>query len=174
VIISILFIFFAVAAIAAALYILFSKSLIYSAFALLATFVSVAAVFILSGAGFVGIAQIMIYVGGILILLIFGIMLTKKVAIPLPNTTFGQKFRGILAAGAVFTVFLTVILSVNFETISWISASASTNRTLEGSTISAIGIKLMTAYILPFELSALVLMIALIGAGFIAKRFKES
>ncbi len=72
------FILFSIIIVASAFYVLWSKSVVHSAFALLFTFLGVAAIFVLASADFLAVAQIMIYVGGILVLLVFGVLLTNK------------------------------------------------------------------------------------------------
>src|SRR6266566_9119307 len=75
---QVIFYFFAVLTVASAAIVVFSSSLIYSAFALLFTFFGVAALYVFLGADFLAATQLVIYVGGILILLLFGVMLTHK------------------------------------------------------------------------------------------------
>src|SRR6266567_6723821 len=76
---QVIFYFFAVLTVASAAIVVFSSSLIYSAFALLFTFFGVAALYVFLGADFLAATQLVIYVGGILILLLFGVMLTHKI-----------------------------------------------------------------------------------------------
>src|ERR1043165_5263419 len=59
--------------------VVFSRNIIYSAFSLLFTFFGVAGIYVLLNADFLAVAQVLIYVGGILVLLLFGVMLTNKV-----------------------------------------------------------------------------------------------
>ena len=75
---QIVFYSFAVLTVGSAAVVVFSKSLIRSAFALLFTFFGVAALYAFLGADFLAAAQMVIYVGGILVLLLFGVMLTHK------------------------------------------------------------------------------------------------
>src|SRR5919197_4844541 len=97
-----IFYFFAVLTVASAAIVVFSRSLIYSAFALLFTFFGVAALYVFLGADFLAATQVVIYVGGILILLLFGVMLTHKLYdLNLRTETF-QFIPGVLIALAVF------------------------------------------------------------------------
>ena len=75
---TILLIAFTALAAGSAIFIMFTKNILYAALALMTTFLSMAVIFIFLGAEFVAITQILVYVGGILILLVFGIMLTNK------------------------------------------------------------------------------------------------
>ncbi|KAA0993996.1 NADH-quinone oxidoreductase subunit J family protein [Dyadobacter aurulentus] len=158
---------FSTLAIVAALFILFSKNLIYAAFALFLTFLGVAALFVLAGADFLGVSQIMIYVGGILVLLIFGIMLTQRaikddspsrhnrVDVPVSRKVWG----GLIGFGIVM-IFTRIIFSANFR----MSGEAVSRK----STIKTIGVELMTTHLLPFEIAAVLLLVALVGAAYLA------
>src|SRR4249920_2009681 len=74
-----IFFFFAVITLASASIVVFSRNIIYSAFSLLFTFFGVAGMYVLLNADFIAVAQVLIYVGGILVLLLFGVMLTNKI-----------------------------------------------------------------------------------------------
>src|SRR5438046_3678724 len=75
---KVIFYLFAALTVASAAIVVFSRSLIYSAFALLFTFFGVAGLYVLLGADFLAATQLLVYVGGILVLLLFGVMLTHK------------------------------------------------------------------------------------------------
>ena len=75
---AIVFYVFAVVTVASAAVVVLARSLIYSAFALLFTFFGVAGLYVLLGADFLAATQLLVYVGGILVLLLFGVMLTHK------------------------------------------------------------------------------------------------
>src|SRR5436189_5512414 len=107
---QVIFYFFAILTVASAAIVVFSRSLIYSAFALLFTFFGVAALYVFLGADFLAATQLVIYVGGILILLLFGVMLTHKLYdLDLRTETF-QFFPGLLVTSAVFLTLGGVML----------------------------------------------------------------
>ncbi|MBU0506701.1 MAG: NADH-quinone oxidoreductase subunit J [bacterium] len=140
----------------------FSRNLIYSAFALFGTFLGVAATFIMLGAPFVGLVQIVVYAGGILILTIFAVMLTAKIkASEITNPVLNIKIAIPLF---LLTLFLLVYFLVNNF---WSGSTALPHK--EGS-IVAIGNALLTEYLLPFELISIVLLITMIGAAIITRR----
>ncbi|WP_025762673.1 NADH-quinone oxidoreductase subunit J family protein [Dyadobacter tibetensis] len=158
---------FAFLAIASALFILLSKNLIYSAFSLFLTFLGVAALYVLAGADFLAVTQIMIYVGGVLVLLIFGIMLTQQTNKGAHSSTSnrimaesGRRFPGFALALLCFLFFTYVILSANFRIAG--------NVNLSKSTIKTIGVELMTSHLLPFEIAGILLLVALVGAAYLA------
>ena len=76
---AIVFYLFAAISVGSALLVVLARSLIYSAFALLGAFFGVAGLYVLLGADFLAATQLLVYVGGILVLLLFGVMLTHKI-----------------------------------------------------------------------------------------------
>jgi NADH:ubiquinone oxidoreductase subunit 6 (subunit J) len=145
---------------------------LHAAFALLLTFLGVAALYVLAGADFLGITQILVYVGGILVLLIFGIMLTNQAG----NKSGGKnliltenlnRFWGILVALSFFGVLFYTFTQAGFQELEQQHFGEITNH---ASTIQITGIQLMTDYVLPFEIIGVLLMIALVGASFIASK----
>lgn len=163
----IIFYIFSALTIAAGLFILFSKNLIYGAFALFVAFLGVAALYVLAGADFLAVSQIMIYVGGILVLLIFGIMLTQQKEksddasrhnrVEVPVT---RKWWGFLIGGGFFVLLVRVIAASDFRMAGEEMSSKST--------IKTIGVELMTSHLLPFEIAAILLLVALVGAAYLA------
>ena len=162
--VQIVFYFFAVMTIASAAVVVFARSLIRSAFALLFTFFGVAGLYAFLGADFLAATQMVIYVGGILVLLLFGVMLTHKLYdLNLKSETF-QVGPALVVVLAVFGLLVTVMLRTHWH-VSGQYAPAPTT--------AAIGELLMKDYILPFEVASILLLMALIGAAMIVRRRKE-
>jgi len=157
--IDILFYFFAGLAAISSVTILLTKNVLYAACALVVTFLSVAALYVLAGAEFLAITQIMIYVGGIVVLLIFGVMLTNKLKGKALVTSSHNPVIGVLVAVILFAGLYYTMGAIDFATL---QTAAPTNN------INTLGIGLMTNYILPFEVAAIVLLLGLIGASTIA------
>lgn len=166
----IIFYIFAALLVLSALLMLFTKNVIYAAFLLIITFLSVAAIFVFMLADFVAITQVLVYVGGILVLLIFGVMLTNRLSGEPIITENHNIFTGSLIGFSFFALLLYNIKVADFTSQEWINKSVSSNSTDITSTIKALGINFMSDYILPFELTAILLLIALIGAAYIAGR----
>jgi NADH-quinone oxidoreductase subunit J len=161
---QIVFYFFAALTVLSAAVVVFSRNLIHSAFALLFTFFGVAALYVFLGADFLAATQMVIYVGGILVLLIFGVMLTHKLYdMKLKSETY-QFWPGLALMAIVFLSLVGVMLRTT-----WHSQGT---RALNPTT-AAIGELLMKEYILPFELASIFLLIALIGAAMIVRRRSE-
>jgi NADH-quinone oxidoreductase subunit J len=158
------FYFFGALTVGSAAVVVFSKNLIHSAFALLFTFFGVAALYAFMGADFLAATQMVIYVGGILVLLLFGVMLTHKLYdLNLKAETF-QFLPALLAAVAVFAILTTFMLQAHWR-------AAEPQQSVP--TTAAIGILFMKDYILPFEVASILLLLALIGAAMIVRRRSE-
>ncbi|WP_338873187.1 NADH-quinone oxidoreductase subunit J [Spirosoma sp. SC4-14] len=173
--IQIAFYGFAALAIGAALAILLTRNVLYAAFFLLLTLLGVAGLFVLASADFLAIAQIMIYVGGVLVLVIFGVMLTHKkntgtdINSQTPNTIPALNRSGsyawlvaVLVAGSLFIALYTLLARANF---SLLNGSGSVGWQ---SSIGTIGKQLMTEYLIPFEITGILLLAALVGATYLA------
>ncbi|GAB3266385.1 NADH-quinone oxidoreductase subunit J [Larkinella harenae] len=152
-----------------ALAILLTKNALYAAFFLLLTLLGVAGLFVLAGADFLAASQIMIYVGGVLVLIIFGVMLTHKADVT--QTDYAQpnhiltKHRSwlwaLLVAGGIFSILYRALVHGNFVLL---NQGVPAYR----STVDTIGRQLMTEFLIPFEIAGVLLLIALIGATTIA------
>ena len=149
-----------------ALVVLFTRNILYAAFSLLLTFLGISAVYVLAGADFLAVMQIMVYVGGVLVLLIFGVMLTNQVAGKSVQTQHHNQFWGLLIGGALFFLLAKAIWQTDMNSLAWIS----TSETIQTSTVPTLGIQLMSDFILPLELTAVLLLVALIGAAYVAQR----
>lgn len=167
---QVIFYIFAALTALSALLILFTRNVLHAAFLLIICFLGVAAVYVFAGADFVAITQVMVYVGGILVLMIFGVMLTNKISGQAVTTQTYHRFWGGMIGASVFSLLLYGIIKANVSSLQWIAKAQSSGEVVKESTIQLIGIKLMSEYILPFEVAAVLLLIALIGAAYIAQR----
>jgi NADH-quinone oxidoreductase subunit J len=159
---DIVFYVFAFITVVSAFIVVFSRNIIYAAFSLLFTFFGVAGLYVLLNADFLAVTQILIYVGGILVLLLFGVMLTSRVI----NVD--------IKTGTIQTVPALVLVAIVAGSLSGLFYStwkdASAPETSVVTTTPALGEMLMTSYLLPFEIASVVLLVALIGAALIARR----
>lgn len=167
---QIIFYAFAAIVVISAGMILFTRNVLYAAFLLIIVFLGVAAVYVFAGADFLAITQILVYVGGILVLMIFGVMLTNKLAGQAVITEGQHYFWGTLIGLSLFGLLTHTMLQINFSKLEWIQQAEAEGQIIESSTIQTIGVQLMTDYVLPFEVAGILLLVALIGAAFIAKR----
>jgi NADH-quinone oxidoreductase subunit J len=164
---DILFFVFALITIVSACIVVFSKNLMYAAFSLLFTFFGVAALYVLLYADFLAVTQVLIYVGGILVLLLFGVMLTSKVV------------KVEIQTGTLHVVPAMILVAVVAGTLSglyystWKSVPAVTGAA-PTTTTAALGEMLMTTYLLPFEIASVILLVALIGAAWTARKSRKA
>jgi len=163
---DIVFYVFAFIVLCSAFIVVFSRSIIYSAFALLFTFFGVAGLYALLQADFLAVTQILIYVGGILVLLLFGVMLTNKVVSVDIKTGTLQTLPAMLIVAVVAGSLSGLFYST------WKQVPAASPSALK-STTPALGEMLMTSYLLPFEVASVVLLVALIGAALISRRERK-
>jgi NADH-quinone oxidoreductase subunit J len=159
---QIVFYTFAALVVGSAALVVLGQNLVHSAFALLATFFGVAVFYVLLGADFLAGAQVLIYVGGILILLLFGVMLTHRVYDMNLKTETIQFWPGLGVAAAVFLTITYVMYRTPWRRLGF--------GVFEGPTTASIGELFMTKYILPFEAASVLLLVALMGAAMIVRR----
>ncbi len=146
---------------AASLAIAFSKNLVYSAFALLGSLGGTAGLFILLGADFVGVIQVLVYVGGILVLYLFAVLMTSGIAdVKLSNPMTSWKI-----AVPAFLIFTGLLVKLIFST-RWLLSDQITFQP----TTAEIGEALLKEYLLPFELISILLLATLVGAVALARR----
>ena len=155
------FYLFAVITVGSGVVVVFSTRLIHAVFALLFTLFGVAGLYVFLGAEFLAGAQVLVYVGGILMLLVFGVMLTHRIYDQKILAERVQFVPSVLVVGAVFALLLFVIYKTPWRL---------SGTDLSADSTSQIGKLLMTDYLLPFEVASVLLLIALIGAALLARR----
>jgi NADH-quinone oxidoreductase subunit J len=162
--------FFAVALfiIGCAVMMLSFRKVIYMALAIGGVFIGCAALYLLLGAEFVGISQVLIYAGAITILIMFAIMLTNHEATEPPMQ---WNVRNVLAAVGSVLLGVVILLAIRSTRFPAVDTSADPNG--GNSNPIAIGLMLFKQYAIPFELVSLLLIVALVGAVLLAKERKE-
>lgn|SRR5262245_10985081 len=162
---DVLFCVIALVTVGSAAIVVLSRSLIYSAFALLFTFFGVAIIYVLLGADFLAATQVLIYVGGILVLLLFGVMLTHRLYnLSLKTETF-QLIPGMLIALSVFTSLALAATQTRWKLVP--------DKSLQPTT-ETIGRLFMEEYLLPFEIASILLLVALVGAAMLVRRRSDA
>ena len=159
-----LFYFIGFLAVISALFVVLNRNPVYSAVMLVFCFFSLAALYVLLEAYFVAVLEIIVYAGAIMVLFLFVIMLIN-VGNEMKTSKYLQKTKAIPLF--LMSLFLLNILLL----ILWRSEGLhqpSTISTVGG--IAAIGQALFTKYVLPFEIASLLLLVALIGTVYLAKR----
>ena len=138
----------------------FSRNVVHSTFALLGTFMGVVGIYVMLAADFVAMVQLLVYVGGILVLTIFAVMLTQGIA----DVTVSNRAVGRGPALIVSAVAGAVMIFAVFKT-PWHQG----HRAIVNPTTYGIGNAFLGTYALPFELASIVLLAALIGAVVISR-----
>jgi NADH-quinone oxidoreductase subunit J len=154
------FVAVALATALAAVRVVTTRNVVHAALYLLVVLAGAAALFLLFTAEFVGWVQVLIYVGAVVVLLLFGLMLTRA---PIGATARDTQTRGVaaLAAGLIFVVTSTILWKA-FE-----------GRELDFSDVfstEVLGTTLFTRYVLPFEVVSVLLLAALVGAVVLARK----
>ncbi len=192
---DIFFYLFALVIVTSAVLVAFSHNIVHAAFALLFTFFGIAGVYVILSADFLAVAQILIYVGGILILLVFGVMLTNRVSNIDIRAAVRSRIPAFLLCGALLFIIVSLVTSghwIRYDQPPWKGspwnhdAVASVTTPMQGTptevsnnqgsqgTALEIGKLAMTDYLLPFELVSIVLLVALIGAATLARQDKSN
>jgi NADH-quinone oxidoreductase subunit J len=188
---DIFFYLFAIAIVASALVVCWSHNIVHAAFSLLFTFFGIAGIYVLLSADFLAISQILIYVGGILVLIVFGVMLTNRVTNIDIRAALRSRIPALILCGALGFLLISLLTDshwIRYDQVPWKQSPwhedviqrvttplQGTVRELldkQGSqgTAAEIGKLMLTDYLLPFELLSIVLLVALIGAAMIARQ----
>lgn len=155
---------FSASIIIAGAYVFFAKNILYALYALMAVLVSISGIYILAGADFIAVSHLMIYVGGILILLLFGIMMggTKKVRNDILRIENVNALWSVIVAFVVFSALLWLIKGSVF--------AGDFQPELNQNTVKLIGLNLMTRNLLILESLGILLLLALIGSTYLASK----
>jgi NAD(P)H-quinone oxidoreductase subunit 6 len=142
----------------------FSKNIVRSAFALLLTFFGVAGLYALLSADLVAVIQLMVYVGGVLVVMLFAVMLTARIAdVRASNRSLG------MIAGVAATVPLAAGLC-------WIAVQIPLpvpELAPQPPLSAAVGNALLQGYVVPFEVASVLLLAALIGAVVLSRGWRD-
>ncbi|WP_055667183.1 NADH-quinone oxidoreductase subunit J [Desnuesiella massiliensis] len=162
---SILFYIISAFIIFAALKMVLSTNLVHSALFMAATFIGIAMIYLLLNADYLAVVQIMVYVGAISILFVFGVMLTKRGDMGESSGFNRYKVYGAFTALAIFLAFARIIISSEFAPVAG---------TAPESTIMDIASLLLNDYSVAFEIAGILLLVATVGAIVIGKGVKQS
>jgi len=158
---ALIFYLLAALTIASALIVALSRNIVYSAFSLLGTFMGVAGLYAMLAADFVAVIQILVYVGGILVLIIFAVMLTHRIDdVAVSNRSVGRLPAALIVAA------VGVLMGIGVTAAHW----AQKADVQVAPTTYGIGDAFLGPYILPFELASVVLLVVLIGAVVVSRK----
>ena len=161
-------VFYALAGLAVlgALGVVLGRNIVHSALCLTASFIGVGCLYIFLSADFMGAVQILVYGGAVAILIVMAIMLTRRedMAHSNPSRSIPHQLAAFVVSGMFLLVMAAVALMSPFQT-------APVDL---GDTVTGIADLMLTKYVLPFEIVAVLLLIAMIGAIILAKGVDES
>ena len=161
--IQIVFLIAAALTLGAGIVVVTARNLVHAALALIVTLFGVAILFVLLEAGFLAAVQVVLYIGAIAILIIFAIMLTRRV---MQDTGPQTNRYGALAAGFAAVLFVTLWLVLQqvpgFQQV--------VRQDIPADNLEQLGFALVdpNQYMLPFELASVLLLVALIGSIIVA------
>ncbi|MBZ7927463.1 NADH-quinone oxidoreductase subunit J (plasmid) [Ensifer adhaerens] len=158
------FLLFAAGAVITALTVVIARNPVHSALALMACFLQISAIFVLLEAPLLAVVQIFVYVGAIMVLFLFVIMMIDV------REAVLQRF---LPGGNLPALVLLVLLGIEMAVLALWSNRLSVGEPVvarQGDTIRQLGTALFTDYLLPFEVASVILLAALVGAIVLARK----
>jgi NADH-quinone oxidoreductase subunit J len=161
----VIFLITAALTLGAAIYVVTARNLVHAALALIATFFGVAILFVLLEAGFLAAVQVVLYIGAIAILIIFAIMLTRRV---MQDT--GPQTNRLWGLSAVLALITFGALLVTFQLVPTLQTVNAAAAPAADTVLTNLGYGFVdpSKYLLPFELASVLLLVALIGSIVIA------
>lgn len=157
------FIPIAIIAIGSAIGLLASRNAIYAALFLIINFVTVSILYFILGAPFIALAQITIYAGSIMVLFLFVIMLIGTEKLPRSNVLSWQKPAAIVLSSLLLVECAFFIYKQAVHATDWPELTAAISSPNE------IGLKLFNQYLLPFEITSIILLVAVVGAIYLTR-----
>ncbi len=144
------------------LWVALSSNIVHAAFSLLFTFFGIAGLYALLGADFIAVVQVIVYIGGILILIIFGVMMTQRGKMLPTSIRLPGNLLAAILSGVMLVALILAALRSNWPSTPHPGQPKPTS--------AAIGDLLLSKYLIPFELASLLLLGVLVGAVLIVRR----
>lgn len=160
---DLVFVLLALLTVVPAVWVVFSKNIVHAGFSLLFTLLGVAGFYAYLGADFLAVTQVMVYVGGVLVLILFTVMMTHVPAAGKRRHGLDRYVPPAVFGAAVFGVLYKVITSVDWKATEMAGKATTTE----------IGVNLMTTYIFPFEYVSIVLLAAMVGAAILIRERRD-
>ncbi len=156
----IVFIIVSLVTLGAAWKVVTGKNVFHNALFMILSFIGVAALYVLLEAEFLVVMQILVYVGAISILIIFTVMLSRRLMAGDQSQRNSQWWIAAIVSGALFLVFGVMLLKVTWPAVA---------EELPKDIIASLGESFMGTYVLPFEVTSIILLVALVGSIMIAR-----
>lgn len=158
-----LFFFIALVAVASAVYFVFAKNPLYAILSLIVTFFSIAALYVLLNAQFLGIVQVIVYAGAIMVLFLYVLMMLNLNAKDESKKHNLMKFTGIISAGIIFVGMIGAYKGIAMtNSVADVDSQIGLTKNL--------GKLLFNEYVLPFELASILILAGIVGSVLIGKK----
>ena len=170
---QIIFFILAAVTLTSAIVVVTMRNLFHAALALMVSFLGVAGIYVLLEAGFLGMAQLLVYIGAISILIIFAIMMTRRL-MQTSESPFNSQAVAALVGALIALVILVVVIARLYplapSTETLLGAAPPVAPAILDSSVARMGRSFVSAdaYFLPFELASVLLLAALVGSIIIA------
>lgn len=171
---GLLFIALAVIVVFSAFLVATQRDIVRAATALFVCLLGVAGLYLFLAAEFLAFVQVMVYVGGTTVLILFGVMLTARKPVETSKRGSWRPAAGIVAAGAVLLPLLGVIIGLGTGgKRQWAAGTGAPGETIAPHGVRHLGDMLLTTYVGPFVIASFVLLFALVGAAYLVRRKEE-
>jgi NADH-quinone oxidoreductase subunit J len=157
---DLIFYLFAALAVISGCFVVFARNIVHAGFALLFTLLGVAGLYGVLGADFLAVTQVIVYIGGVLVLVLFAVMMTRMPLSARPHRGLDLYVPAGIFALAVFGVLYRLITGTPW---------AATMPAPPQATVAEIGTNFMTNYVFPFEYVSIALLVAMIGAAILLR-----
>ena len=161
-----LFVAFGAIAVAGALVVVLARKPMYSALGLLLNFCMLAALYIMLNAQFVGIVQIIVYAGAVMVLFLFALMLVGERSAGVSRRSLASYLGALL----VLVLLAEVGYAVAGQAVGGAKGSVTQALAAQVGNVQLVGESLFTEFLLPFELASVLLLVGIIGAVYLARR----
>jgi len=151
--------------IASAAVVALGRNILHSVFFLLVAFTGVAGLFVLLNADFLAAVQVIVYVGGILVLILFAVMMTRTVSTPEVSNEAVGLWRGVLLGATALGLLLWIIVGTT-----WFGGRPAGTPPADLTTVDGLGGSLLGSYLFPFEVASVVLLAALVAAAILVRK----
>lgn len=159
---DILFGFFGGMVVLPVIYLIFTGNIIRAAFALVISLLGLAGCYVLLNAEVMAVVQILIYAGGVIVLMLFGIMLTRRMS---QDGVWSAHRNTVLSGLIVLIGFGLLVAALINSELAWTPGNV-----LEVDQVKTVGVLFLTDYLLSFEVIAFILLVALVGSAYLAKK----
>ena len=161
----IIFVMLAAVALASSVMVVTRRNPVHSALYLIVTFFAVAAIYVLLHAEFLGVVQVLVYAGGIMVLFLFVILLVER-----PGTGAAPKPRRVhVAASALMTALVAGLLASHFLAGGPAHAKDAAVLAGSGGNVETVAVTMFRYYLFPFEAVSILLLVAMVGAIVLAR-----